>query len=40
MFAVVVSILLLVFVALAGADLLISNINSDELNNMGVEKKS
>jgi len=39
MFAVVVSILLLVFVALAGADLLISNINSDELNNMGVEKK-
>jgi hypothetical protein len=40
MFAVVVLILLLVFVALAGADLLISNINSDELSNMGVEKKS
>jgi hypothetical protein len=40
MFAVVVSILLLVFVALAGADLLVSNINSDELSNMGVEKKS
>jgi hypothetical protein len=40
MFAIVVSILLLVFVALAGADLLISNINSDELSNMGVEKKS
>lgn len=40
MFTVVVSILLLVFVALAGADLLVSNINSDELNNMGVEKKS
>ena len=40
MFAVVVSVLLLVFVALAGADLLISNINSDELSNMGVEKKS
>lgn len=39
MFAVVVSILLLLFVALAGADLLISNINSDELSNMGVEKK-
>lgn len=39
MFAIVVSILLLVFVALAGADLLISNINSDELSNMGVEKK-
>ncbi len=40
MFAVVVSIFLLVFVALAGADLLVSNINSDELSNMGVEKKS
>jgi hypothetical protein len=40
MFAIVVSILLLLFVALAGADLLISNINSDELSNMGVEKKS
>jgi hypothetical protein len=40
MFAIAVSILLLVFVALASADLLISNINSDELSNMGVEKKS
>ena len=40
MFAVVVLILLLVFVALAGADLLVSNINSDELSNMGVEEKS
>jgi hypothetical protein len=40
MFAIVVSILLLLFVALAGADLLVSNINSDELSNMGVEKKS
>jgi hypothetical protein len=40
MFAVVVSILLLLFVALAGADLLVSNINSDELSKMGVEKKS
>jgi hypothetical protein len=39
MFAIVVSILLLLFVALAGADLLVSNINSDELSNMGVEKK-
>ncbi len=36
---VVVSILLLLFLALAGADLLVSNINSDELSNMGVEKK-
>ncbi|HEX5836809.1 MAG TPA: hypothetical protein VK888_04430 [Anaerolineales bacterium] len=40
MFAIIVSVLLLLFVALAGADLLISNINSDELSNMGVEKKS
>jgi len=40
MFVVVVSILLLLFVALAGADLLVSNINSDELSNMGIEKKS
>jgi hypothetical protein len=40
MFVVVVSILLLLFVALAGADLLVSNINSDELSNMGVEKRS
>lgn len=39
MFAIIVSILLLLFVALAGADLLVSNINSDELSNMGVEKR-
>ena len=40
MFAIIVSFYLLLFVALAGADLLVSNINSDELSNMGVEKKS
>ena len=40
MFAIAVSICLILFVALASADLLISNINSDELSNMGVEKKS
>jgi hypothetical protein len=40
MFAIIVSISLLLFVALAGADLLVSNINSDELSKMGVEKKS
>lgn len=40
MFVVVVLICLLLFLALAGADLLISNINSDELSNMGIEKKS
>jgi hypothetical protein len=39
MFAIIISVLLLVFVALAGADLLVENINSDELSNMGVEKK-
>jgi hypothetical protein len=40
MFTVVVIILLVLFLVLAGADLLISNINSDELSNMGVKKKS
>ncbi len=40
MFAIIVSVLLLLFVALAGANLLVENINSDELSNMGVEKKS
>src|SRR5688500_19974815 len=39
MFVVAVVICLLLFVALAGADLLISNINSDELSNMGVEDR-
>ena len=39
MFLVAVIIFLLVFVDLAGAHLLVSNINSDELSNMGVEKK-
>ena len=40
MFAIIISVLLLLFAALAGADLLVENINSDELSNMGVEKKS
>jgi hypothetical protein len=40
MFVIVATILLLLFLALAGADLLVSNINSDELSNMGVEEKS
>ena len=39
MFILAVAICLLLFLALAGADLLVSNINSDELSNMGVEKK-
>ncbi len=40
MFTLAVSILVLLFLALASADLLVSNITSDELNNMGVVKKS
>lgn len=40
MLIVVVLICLLLFLVLAGADLLVSNINSDELSNMGIEKKS
>ena len=39
MFIAAVAICLLLFAALATADLLVSNINSDELSNMGVEKK-
>ena len=39
MFVVIVLFCLLLFVALASADVLIANINSDELGNMGVEKK-
>jgi hypothetical protein len=40
MFVLVVLICVVLFLALAGADLLVSNINSDELHNMGVEEKS
>jgi hypothetical protein len=40
MFVLVGLVCLLLFLALAGADLLVSNINSDELSNMGVEEKS
>jgi hypothetical protein len=40
MFVIIILVLLLVFLALAGADLLVSNINSDELSNMGIEEKS
>jgi len=39
MFTLVVFVCLLLFLALAGADLLVSNINSDELSNMGVQEK-
>jgi len=40
MLAVVVIICLVLFLVLAGVDLLVSNINSDELSNMGIKKKS
>ena len=40
MFTVVVLICLFLFLVLAGADLLVSTINSAALSNMGVEKKS
>jgi hypothetical protein len=39
MFMLVIALCLLLFLALASADVLVSNINSDELSNMGVEKK-
>ena len=39
MFIAAVAICLLLFAALAAADLLVSNSNSDELSNMGVEKR-
>jgi hypothetical protein len=39
MFALAVSVLLLLFIALASSDLLVSNLSSDELNRMGVERK-
>ena len=40
MLIIIASVLLLLFLTLAGADLLVSNINSDELSKMGVEEKS
>jgi len=40
MFVLIILVCVLLFLILAGADLLVENINSDELSNMGVEKKS
>jgi hypothetical protein len=37
---IALSIILILLLILAGADLLVENINSDELSSMGVEKKS
>jgi len=38
MFILAVSSCLLLLLALAGTDLIVSNISPDELSNMGVEK--
>ena len=40
MFAIAVSISLPLLLALSGANLFVSNLSSDELNNMGVEIRS
>jgi hypothetical protein len=40
MYVIAVSICLLLFAVIFGANMLIANINSDELSNMGIEKKS
>ena len=40
MFIIGAVISLLVLLALAGADVFVSDISADELSNMGVEKKS
>ena len=40
MFVIAVVVCLLVFAMIAVADYLVSNLNSDELSKMGVEKKS
>ena len=40
MFIVLTVICLCLLLALACADMLVENISSDELNNMGIEKKA
>jgi len=40
MFIVIGILSLLLLLALSGADMLVSDISSDELSNMGVERKS
>jgi hypothetical protein len=40
MFIIVGSLGLLLLVALSGADVLVSGMSSDELSNMGVERKA
>lgn len=36
----IAAVFLLLLLALAGADMLVSNISPDELSNMGVERKA
>ena len=40
MFIVIGILCLLLLLALSGADMLVSDISSDELSNMGIERKS
>lgn len=40
MFWLATAICILLLLALAGSDLIVSNISSDELSSMGVERKS
>ena len=40
MYIIIGVICLLMLVALSGADMFVSDISSDELSNMGVEKRS
>lgn len=40
MFWLIIAVCLLLLLALAGADILVSNISPDELSNMGVERKA
>ncbi len=40
MFTAIGVVCLLLLLALSGADMLVSGISSDELSNMGVERKS
>jgi len=40
MYIIIGVICLLLLLALSGADMLVSDISSDELSNMGVERKS
>ena len=40
MITIAVVLSMLPFLAIAGADMFVSSVNPDELNNMGIDKKS